>query len=404
MRILCVTQRYFPVIGGSEILAKNFMDYMSKKHQIFVYTSNADDVQSFWNKNASKISNFTSYDYPIVRYEILTPSEIKFDDDNLLKLPLILNYPGPFLPDMWKDLITTKIDFDLIFTTAYPYDHIIPAYVASKKWKIPLIVLPLMHEEFPELYSTGLRLTMLSNSDAIVVLSESEKKNLVDRGIDEQKISVIYPMINKDEWNNPDPDKFRKTLSINPTTKIVLFAGSKAFSKGIIHLIDAMKIVWSKNYNIMLVLLGPSTKEYEEYFSKLPTSIKKKITDLGVVDAETKKNAFTACNLLALPSKSESFGLVYLEAWLCEKPVIGCKMDATSEVIDDMKNGILVRFGNVKEISTAITYLIDNPDISESYGKNGKNKLSKYVSQNSFEKFEKLCNMMVENFKNNIRE
>lgn len=401
MRILCVTQRYFPVIGGSEILAKNFMDYMAKKHQIFVYTSNADDVQSFWNKNASKINNFVSYDYPIKRYEILTPSEIKFDDNNLTKLPLVFDYPGPFLPSMWNDLITAKIDFDLIFVTAYPYDHVIPAYVASKKWKIPLIILPLIHEEFPELYSTGLRLTMLSNSDAIVTLSESEKRNLVDRGIDEQKISVVYPTINKDEWSNPDQEKFRKSLSINPMTKIVLFAGSKAPSKGIIHLIDAMKIVWSKNYDVLLVLLGPSTKEYENYFSKLSNDIKKKIIDLGVVDIETKKNAFAACNLLALPSKSESFGLVYLEAWLCEKPVIGCKIDTTSEVIDDMKNGILVQFGNVKEISKAITYLIDDPDISESYGKNGKSKLKKYIFQNSFENFEKLCNLVVENFKNN---
>jgi len=399
VNILTIIQRYHPVIGGSEILTKRFMDYLSKKHKVTVFTTTAEDIQAFWNSDTAKITEDSATNYIIKRYDFLTPSEIKFDK-NSLTIPLINNYPGPFSPKLWNDLVLKKIDYDLIYVTSFPYDHIIPAYIAAKKWKIPIIITPLIHQEFPELYLTSMRLTILNNSDAIFVLSKSEKKILVEHGIDENKISLIHPIIDESSTKTANPEDFREKLSLSSEDKIILFVGSKSFVKGILNLIEAMKMVWKSKKEPVLILIGPSTEEFDNYFSKLPKNIQKKIRDLGPVDDEIKKNALSSCDIVVLPSKSESFGLVYLEAWSFSKPVIGCNIVPVSEIIVQNKNGILVEFGNVTELCNAINSLIDNPALCKKFGNEGKKKFLSYNSQDTLKDFEQKCKSVIESFKN----
>ena len=133
---------------------------MKKNHKITIYTTTADDIESFWYPNSKKTSKTPSLDYNVQNYDFVVHTEIKHDSE-LHKLPLISNHPGPFSPNLLNDLVFKKIDFDLIFATAFPYDHVLPAYVAAKKWKIPFVIMPLIHQEFPELFLTSIKMFCL---------------------------------------------------------------------------------------------------------------------------------------------------------------------------------------------------------------------------------------------------
>lgn len=375
------------------------MDYLSKDHEVTVYTTTAKDIEAFWDSTAETINDDNFKNYPIKRFKIAFPTKIKFDND-LDSFYYASSHPGPFCPRLWEELVLKKIDFDLIIAAAYPYDHIIPAYVASKKWKIPIIIYPMIHQEFVDLFLNSIKLTMLENSDAIIVNTQSEKKILVELGVNEKIISQNYPITQSIVTNQSDPDGFRKEILPKYDANIVLFAGSKSQVKGIIDLIESMKKVWKKIPETYLVIMGPSTREFDKYFTKLSEKIKKKIIDLGTASEKTKKNAFAACDVFALPSKSESFGIVYVEAWMFQKPVIGCNIASTSEVIDDKKNGLLVNFGNTKQLSEAIEFLLKHPNIREEYGKQGKNKATIITSKDNLKSFEEKCIMVVESFKN----
>jgi len=403
MKILCVIQRYYPVIGGTEILAKKFMDYLSKNHEVTVVTTTAKDIEAFWNKKASKITDEDLEKYSVKRYDILTPNEIKFED-NLDHLSKLWGHPGPFSPKMWEELVFKKIDYDLIFAASFPYNHIMPAYVAAKKWKIPFVLWPAIHQEFPELFLVAPKITMLNNSDAIFVQTHSEKKILLDYEIDAKKISIISPFLASSDLENSNQSDFRKKYLQNKESKIVLFAGSKSYVKGVTHLIEAMKLVWEKEPDSYLVLIGPSTGEFEMFFEKLPNKTKQKILDLGVVNDNDKKNALAACDILALPSKSESFGLVYLEAWHFQKPVIGCNIPSTIELIDNGKNGVIVEFGNIKQLHTAIINLLKNPTKCDEMGSEGRKKVASYESEEILKMFEEKCVSVVNDFKNKKHE
>ena len=398
MKILCIIQRYFPVIGGSELLTKTYMDYLSKRHKVTVYTTDAFDIKAFWDKNAKKIKSDDSINYEIKRFDFLVPSQIT-RDDNLQNFPIPSNYPGPFSPKLWTELVLKKIDYDLIYVSSFPYDHILPAYVAAKKWNIPIIITPLIHQEFPELYFNAIRLTILNNSDGVFVISNSEKNILKKYGIDENKIFIISAILPKQMDFHKDPQKFRNEFSIPSNSKIILFVGSKSFAKGIIHLMESMNIVWKNHDDVILLLIGPDSDEFIDYFSTLQKSHKDKIINLGIVSDEIKTNAYFACDIFVMPSKSESFGLAYLEAWLQGKPVIACDVSPVSDIIENKKDGLLVDFGNIAQLGNAILHLINNPKICKQYGDSGKKKALEYNSIKNLDYFEEKTISIINEFK-----
>ena len=82
-----------------------------------------------------------------------------------------------------------------------------------------------------------------------------------------------------------------------------------------------------------------------------------------------------AIAILALPSRTESFGIVYLEAWAYGKPVIGAQAWGVKTVIDNGQDGLLVPFGDVSALADAIHTLAENPELRRSMGERGRHKV-----------------------------
>lgn len=96
---------------------------------------------------------------------------------------------------------------------------------------------------------------------------------------------------------------------------------------------------------------------------------------LGPVSEDEKRDALAAADIFALPSRTDSFGIVYLEAWLYRKPVIGACTWGVTDVIVDGKDGRLVPFGDVPALADTIAFLADNPDVRAAMGARGEQKV-----------------------------
>jgi glycosyltransferase involved in cell wall biosynthesis len=84
---------------------------------------------------------------------------------------------------------------------------------------------------------------------------------------------------------------------------------------------------------------------------------------------------YAHCEIFALPSKGEGFGLVYLEAMACGKPVIGGAHGGAPEVITDGKSGYLVQHGDAVQLATALETLLADPDLQKEMGRRGKERV-----------------------------
>ncbi len=84
----------------------------------------------------------------------------------------------------------------------------------------------------------------------------------------------------------------------------------------------------------------------------------------GPIDDEALRAEYAACDLFALPSRKEGFGLVFLEAMTYGKPCIGARAGGVPEVINDSV-GQLVEYGNLADLAAAVTDLVRHPRDSE---------------------------------------
>jgi len=95
---------------------------------------------------------------------------------------------------------------------------------------------------------------------------------------------------------------------------------------------------------------------------------------------------YAACEMFALPSRGEGFGLVYLEAMACGKPVIGGAHGGAPEVISDGVTGYLVQHGDAVQLATSIETLLANPEMAKEMGRRGKERVENEFRFNAFAK------------------
>jgi glycosyltransferase involved in cell wall biosynthesis len=86
---------------------------------------------------------------------------------------------------------------------------------------------------------------------------------------------------------------------------------------------------------------------------------------------------YDACEMFALPSRGEGFGLVYLEAMAHSKPVIGGAHGGTPEVIEDGVTGYLVPHGDASQLATSIETLLSDPAMAQKMGGRGRQRVER---------------------------
>src|SRR2546430_2535390 len=149
--------------------------------------------------------------------------------------------------------------------------------------------------------------------------------------------------------------------------------GRKERYKGYIHLLDAAEVVWRTQPETRFVFIGiPGF--YSSFFDEFARYADERIVDIERASGAERSAALDACDVFAMPSLHETFGIGYLEAWLHERPVVGGDIPALREVIAHGADGLLVR-QRAGDVASAIEGLLDDPELRSRMGAAGSAKL-----------------------------
>jgi glycogen synthase len=307
-------------------------------------------------------------------------------------LYLLRRIAGPILPRSFNDIVAlfsagpyvTALDcelkkerYDLVHITAFPFGLFRLAGEACKAVGIPYICTPLIHFQDPAHRNPLLWMT-LQDAAGVIACSGYEREGMIRMGIERSRIHLIPMGIHLTDWGKQNGERFRERYHLQGK-KIVLFAGTKAYNKGAIHVLEAVRKIEDEMKDLKLVAIGPPTREWLDSRGLASTSL----LDLGYVSEEEKRDAFAACDVFAMPSRYDSFGIVYLEAWQCTKPVVGARIGAIPEIIEEGRDGLLVEFGNVEQLASALLLLLKHPELCRRMGETGKEKI---ISRFNWEK------------------
>lgn len=263
--------------------------------------------------------------------------------------------------------IATEEDFDVI----YAHDWLsFGAGIAAKRVTGKPLIAHIHSTEFDRSGggSMGINQTCydleregMQEANAIVAVSEFTKSIVVEKyGIDPRKVFVAYNGIDSVEQSS---SKIAQKLSglKDAGYKMVLFLGRLTVQKGPEYFVRAAKRAVEFDPDIMFVMTGNG--EMEEELKKLAydLGIGDKVYFTGWISGAERFAIFSLADLYIMPSVSEPFGIVALEAIKMGTPVIVSKQSGVAEVL---QNALKVDFWDVDEMAQKIVAVTRMPGIS----------------------------------------
>jgi glycosyltransferase involved in cell wall biosynthesis len=375
-------------------------------YNIDIFTSNALDFKAlrdpsgklitkddkyFKKVNSMKIHRFP-ITYTISEEEILHKlksiqefESLKISDACIRKI--IKN--GPYLEDLIEFFFNeNNLNYDLVHTTFFPYFNLVLSLMVGNLIGAPTVCTPFFHFSNPR-YSDSVLVEILKKFDFIIACTNLEKNYLVDKcEIQEEKIKVIPMGVDNTIFENIYKIKaknyqFKRKFfdKKEKNYKLVLFCGYKNYEKGAISVLRSIPHILEKIKKIYFVFIGPSTLAFNHELSKIKKITRARIINFtpnnlsGYYDKK-KLSAFRDADVYLMPSRSDAFGIAFLEAWAAATPVVGARIGATPEVIRENIDGLLVEFDNVRDIAQKVIKLLKRKKFSKNLGLNGQSKVA----------------------------
>lgn len=292
---------------------------------------------------------------------------------------------GPVSPGLAWAALSYALRSDVILATHVPFLGLGYGWMAGLLARKPVLMMPFFHLRDPFHYRPWLR-RLLKAADRVLCLNTAMKSFVEARW--GGRAHFLGGGIDPEEFDSPSISghRFRKRYGL-PETPMILMVSRKVRSKGYGTVCEAVKLIRGRGLECQFVLIGP-----DEDGLPLDEGV---VRYLGPVPRSDLLDAFDACDVFVLPSSRESFGLVFLEAWMRRKPVVGHeRADAVRELIDVGRDGEVV--SNANELSSVLERLLRDKELRERLGEQGYNKVRSrftwdHVVQRGLDILEEVC-------------
>ena len=363
MRVLHVVPTYLPAVRyGGPIYSVHALcqTLASRGHDIHVYTTNVDGPG---NSNV-----------PLAEQVVLDGVKVRYFPCGLGRRL----YRSPAMGRTLKAEVTT---FDVLHLHSVFLWPTLAAARAARRAIVPYVLAPrgmlvgnLIERKSRLLKTAWIRLFERANvagAAAIHVTSELERDELAKLGIPARRVAVVANGIEL-------PDLMRPAARLAAArSSYVLSLGRLNWKKGLDRLVRAMASV----PGVDLLIAGNDEENYQPRLEAMvrELNMSSRVRFLGPVHGEEKWDLIRSASVFALPSHSENFGIAALEAMACGCPVVVTPDVGLARIIGEAGAGIVVG-GEAKELGTAISTLISDPDRRKLMGEAGRKLASERFS------------------------
>lgn len=403
MKILHVTPLYAPSVGGGERHIQALSERLAARgHDVTVFTTNI----------ASEADYQAGVPGRLPEREVIRSVHVRrfrVDHDRLaawLKKSLAVKgsyrvlsrlfhpacwaklFQEPMTLDMVPAIIRSRVD--LVGAQNWSFPQPFHAYLARRWKRFPFVGFPLFHttENWARL---PVHDVMLPWCDAVAVNTDYEAE-FVRRKTDRPVVTTGVG-IDPEAFQERDGGTVRRRYGLGEDP-VVGFVGRQVTNKGIKVLVQAMRYVWKWNARVRLVLAGhrpPELNEIDHLIDHIAGAGDGRILRLYGFPEHEKASLYDAFDVYAMPSIAESFGIAYLEAWLCKKPVIGADIGQVQCVIDHGLNGLLVDPSDPENLAAALIGLLSDTERRHKMGEQGYVKtLTRYTWERVTDRVETL--------------
>lgn len=371
INVCFITPEYYPITGGTG----SYVYYLSKMlvkygNSVGIVTKgDAHGSEGEYEKirvfsvKTSKVPVIDPFLFFRASYEKLSEIRVKFPVDvTHANLPLIPSFAVP--SDFGKALVST------VHSTWEGEANALKKEVFTKLNFNEKIVRSFKHilKQF--------EYRLLKRSDIIIAVSEYTKREILKNyAIPAWKIKVIFNGVDLEKFKPAkDKAKFKRELGFSDNDVLILYVGRLYSRKGLPTLISAVPQVAKKIRNVKFIISGKGFSDeekrlrgYVEYFK-----VRENVIFLGYFPDEKLPNLYKAADIFVFPSIYENMPFAMLEALASGLPVVTTSVGGIPEVIEDGKNGFLVKPYDSIGLANRILRLIESPDMASEIGLLGR--------------------------------
>jgi glycogen(starch) synthase len=387
MHVVFVLPRFYPYRGGYENSLLALSKYLvAHGHRVTVFTTVANDLEAFW------LPGFKTYPEEEILIDGVTvrrfPICYKVWRRRTTRLLGLVPYwrwkaqfwrPSFRIPGLREAL--HSIDADLFHIGPLPYTNLMYAGLQAAETRgVAVVATPCTHlgeegsDEVAKHYVRPYQIGLLQRCARVFCMTSTELRRLEQFGVTSEKL-VIGHGIDLELAVGGDPEYLRKRYNLDGP--VVLHLGMKAFEKGSIALLEAMKVLWKRGSQAWLVMAGPSLSAFDEYIAANAQHCPRLLNLPPFADHE-KRDLLASATVVAQPSRVESLGLVLLEAWANAKPVIAADIAVSRELVTESGGGAIVPFGDAQRLAEEIEKMLSDSDLRRRLGLAGRNKALEY--------------------------
>jgi glycosyltransferase involved in cell wall biosynthesis len=387
LRIAHFVQRYPPALGGSEAYFARLSRHLAAiGDAVDVFTSNALDLEAFWSRRGRCVPAGVAVDdgvavrryalsrWPGRRYVLKALSFIPNRRWQCLTLPC-----NPIAPRMWRDCCRRDAPFDVVHATAFPYAWpMVCGLRLARQLGVPFLLTPFLHLGNPDdpqdrsrqSYLSPALLWLLRSAQRVFVQTNLERDALIDQGIGADRLVPLGMGVEAAECIGGNRNACRERWRIPATAIVVGHLANNSEEKGSVDLLRAAQSAWKNGRRFHVVLAGPEMPNFKEFWRSYGP--KEGVLRLGVLNEQQKRDFYAAIDVFALPSRSDSFGLVLLESWANGLPNVAYRAGGVAEVIHHESDGLLVKCGDIGALAEALLRLAGDFPLRKKLGDLGR--------------------------------
>jgi glycosyltransferase involved in cell wall biosynthesis len=396
MRIAHFIQRYPPALGGSEAYFARLSNQLaSEGHTVTVFTTSAVGLEAFWDRRAPSLPPGVSIEngvtirryglarWPGRRYLLKAASFLPHRLWQCLTIPC-----NPICPAMWRDCRRQPLAFDVIHASAFPYSWPIACGLRlARRLNVPFFLTPFLHLGDPSDPNDRTRRGylapplrwLLHQADGIFVQTQSERSAVLDLGVPAPRVHLQGLGVDPEECTGGNRASARQRWRMGPEAVVIGHLANNSREKGTVDLLLAVEQLWRRGVPARVVLAGPAMPSFrwfwQEFAARNSERSQRDIVHLGPLTDTQKKDFFAGIDIFALPSRSDSFGLVLLEAWANGVPNVAYRAGGIADVIRTGRDGLLVPCGEIRELAEALATLHGNAKLRQALGRIGHDRL-----------------------------
>jgi 1,2-diacylglycerol 3-alpha-glucosyltransferase len=358
MKILFISDVYFPRVNGVSTSIKTFVDQLqSLGHQV-------DLIAPDYECNQIDESNVTR----------VSARSIYFDpEDRLMKYGVAL-----------KLLPALKLaEYDIIHINTPFVAHYLGLKL-SKQLNIPCVetyhtffedylhhYLPWIPQSTARGIARYISKKQCNAVDSVVVPSQPMLDVLRAYGI-KTRANVIPTGLQASSFAEADGFKFKQEYGIENSRPMLLYVGRVAFEKNIPFLFEMTKVLAERYPNVLLVIAGEGPAEKVLHQLAITLKIEDNVKFIGYLDRHAALNAcYKSADVFVFSSKSETQGLVLLEAMAQGTPVVAIAELGTASILIEGE-GAMIATENAIEFSEKVACLIEDRELRDNLGKRAK--------------------------------